>query len=154
MSIKKNALITLGVGMLLSFSAFGAEEEYQKGYQIYKKICASCHVEEVSPEEIAKIRESVKAGEKPPFKAPPMSEVSARVKKFYPDEESFVNFVKDYITSPSKKKGVCLPMAYKLFGVMPAIGKNMKEEDKEAVAVWLYRRYDETWEEFIKKHPH
>jgi len=45
-------------------------------------------------------------------------------------------------------------MAYKLFGVMPAIGKNMKEEDKEAVAIWLYRRFDETWEEFIKKHPH
>lgn len=146
--------LILGMGMLTVLSAYSAEEEFQKGYHIYQKICAACHLESVTPEEMAKIRESVKAGKKPPFKAPPMSEVSARVKKFYPDEEAFVNFVKDYITNPSKKKGVCLPMAYKLFGVMPAIGKNMKEEDKEAVAIWLYRRFDETWEEFIKKHPH
>ena len=145
----------LGVGMLaLNLSAIGAEEEFQRGYHIYQKICAACHVETVKPEEFAKIREHVKAGKKPPFKAPPMSEVSARVKKFYPDEEAFVNFVKDYITNPSKEKGVCMPMAYKLFGVMPAIGKNMKDEDKEAVAIWLYRRFNDSWEEFIKKHPH
>ncbi|WP_457622798.1 c-type cytochrome [Persephonella sp.] len=146
--------LMLGVGVFFAGSVYSAEEEFERGYHIYQKICASCHLETVTPEEIAKIRENMRAGKKPPFKAPPMSEVSARVKKFYPDEEAFVNFVKDYITNPSRKKGVCMPKAYKLFGVMPAIGKNMKEEDKEAVAIWLYRRFDESWEEFIKKHPH
>ncbi len=145
----------LGISILvLPILSARAEDIVQKGYGIYQRTCSSCHVETVSPEKIAKIREIVKAGGKPPFKAPPMSEVSARVKKFYPEEEKFVNFVKDYITNPSKDKGVCLPMAYKLFGVMPPIGKGMSEEDKEAVAVWLYRRFKDTWEEFIRKHPH
>lgn len=33
--------------------------------------------------------------------------MSARVKKFYPEEEDFVRFVVDYITNPSKEK-VCV----------------------------------------------
>ncbi len=131
-----------------------AEDIFERGYGVYKKTCSSCHPETVSPEKMAKIRDVIKSGGNPPFKAPPMSEVSARVKKFYPTEDKFVSFVKDYITNPSKEKGVCLPMAYKIFGVMPPIGKGMSEEEKEAVAVWLYRRFGESWEEFIKKHPH
>ncbi len=108
----------------------------------------------MSPEEMKKLREFVSQGKKPPIKAPPMSEVSARVKKFYPSEREFVEFVKDYITDPSREKGVCMPMAYKLFGVMPPIGRTLSEEEKEAVAIWLYRNFKESWEEFIKKHPH
>ena len=131
-----------------------SKEEIKFGYQVYKKSCAACHWETVKPEQIRDIRKTVRAGGRPPFGAPPMSEVSARVKKFYPTEEKFVAFVKDYITNPSREKGVCMPMAYKIFGVMPPIGKGLSEEEKEAVAKWLYHRYKLTWEEFMKKHPH
>ncbi|MDQ7081747.1 MAG: c-type cytochrome [Aquificota bacterium] len=124
------------------------------GYSVYKRSCSACHLEKVSPEKLASIRKIVKSGGKPPLKAPPMSEVSARVKKFYPTEEGFVRFVKDYITNPSREKGVCLPMAYKLFGVMPPVGRTLSEEEKEAVARWLYRNFKESWEEFIEKNPH
>ena len=124
------------------------------GYEVFKKSCSTCHRESMAPEEIAGIREVVKRTGKPPIKAPPMSEVSARVKKFYPTEEKFVQFVKDYITNPSKDKGVCLPMAYKLFGVMPPVGRSLSEEDREAVARWLYRNFSDSWEEFIEKNPH
>jgi len=65
-----------------------------------------------------------------------------------------VRFVSDYITNPSREKGVCLPMAYKVFGVMPPIGRTLSEEEKEAVSLWLYRNFKYTWEEFIEKHPH
>jgi len=108
----------------------------------------------VSPEKLAQIEKIVKSGGKPPLKAPPMSEVSARVKKFYPEEERFVEFVKDYITNPSREKGVCLPMAFKIFGVMPPIGRTLSEEEREAVAYWLYHRFTDSWEEFIRKNPH
>ncbi len=128
--------------------------EIEKGHQIYKNVCSACHWETVKPEEIKNIKKTVMAGGRPPFNAPPMAEVSARVKKFYPTEEKFVSFVKDYITNPSREKGVCMPMAFKVFGVMPPIGKNMKEEDKEAVAKWLYHRFNMSWEEFMKKNPH
>ncbi len=146
------ALTHLAVLLVFTFSF--ADQLFEKGYEVFKKSCSTCHRESMSPQEIAKIRETVKKTGKPPIKAPPMSEVSARVKKFYPTEEKFIAFVKDYITNPSREKGVCLPMAYKLFGVMPPIGRTLSEEEKEAVSYWLYHRFSDSWEEFIKKHPH
>ncbi len=144
--------VLAGVGVLST--DVRSEDVVSRGFEVFKRSCASCHPISVPPEKIAKIKEVIKKGGKPPIKAPPMEEVSARVKKFYPDEESFVRFVSDYITNPSREKGVCLPMAYEIFGVMPAVGKGMSEEDKRAVSVWLYRNFKYTWEEFIEKHPH
>ena len=140
--------------LLLTLSVSFAGEFKDKGYEVFRKTCSTCHLESVSPEKLRNIRKVVKSGGKPPLKAPPMSEVSARVKKFYPEEEEFVEFVKDYITNPSREKGVCLPMAYKLFGVMPPIGRTLSEEEKEAVSFWLYHRFTDSWEEFIEKNPH
>ncbi len=156
----KKILLGIGIVGAIAFSCQVKSQEQtikptiEKGYQIYKNKCAACHWETVSPEQVKDIRKTVMRGGRPPFGAPPMSEVSARVKKFYPTEEKFVAFVKDYITNPSREKGVCMPMAYKVFGVMPPIGKSMTEEEKEAVAKWLYHRYKMTWEEFMRKHPH
>ena len=140
--------------VVLAISLSFAGDVVDRGYEIYKRSCSSCHLESVSPDKLAKIQEVVKSGGKPPIKAPPMSEVSARVKKFYPREEDFVAFVKDYITNPSKEKGVCLPMAYKIFGVMPPIGRSLSDEEREAVARWLYHNFKESWEEFIRNNPH
>ncbi len=140
--------------VVLAISLSFAGDVVDKGYEVYKRSCSSCHLERISPDKLAKIQEVVKSGGKPPIKAPPMSEVSARVKKFYPREEDFVAFVKDYITNPSREKGVCLPMAYKIFGVMPPIGRSLSEEEREAVARWLYHNFKESWEEFIRNNPH
>lgn len=148
------------IGLLFGVPLFASPQEdlLKKGYEVYKKHCSACHREYISHEEIRKIRERVMKGERPPLAAPPMNEVSARVKHFFPDELDFVEFVKDYITNPSREKGVCMPMAFKLFGVMPPIGKNLSEEEKEAVAYWLYHNYKESWREFRKrmrgKHKH
>ncbi|EDP75187.1 c-type cytochrome [Hydrogenivirga sp. 128-5-R1-1] len=146
---------TLTYILLLTSVAFaGSKELLEKGEEVFRKSCSTCHLESVSPEKLKGIRDVVKSGGKPPLKAPPMSEVSARVKKFYPEEEKFIEFVKDYITNPSREKGVCLPMAYKLFGVMPPIGRTLSEGEKEAVSFWLYHRFTDSWEEFIEKNPH
>ena len=155
----KKILLTLGIVSAITvgcqnWPSPSPEAEIKRGYIIYKNNCSMCHWETVSPEQIRNIRKMVKEGKKPPFQAPPMSEVSARVKKFHPTEREFVDFVKDYITNPSKDKGVCLPMAYKIFGVMPPIGKNMSDDSKKAVAKWLYYRFKMSWEEFMEKHPH
>jgi hypothetical protein len=43
-----------------------------------------------------------------------------------------------------------MPMAFKLFGVMPPVGKGMSEEEKKAVALWLYYNFNDRWEDFAK----
>ncbi len=139
--------------LLVSGLAF-SEDILGRGYEVFKRSCSTCHRETMTPQELAEVRDTVMKGGKPPIKAPPMSEVSARVKKFYPTEEEFVKFVKDYITNPSREKSVCLPRALKLFGVMPPVGRVLSDEEREAVARWLFHRFSDTWEEFIKKHPH
>ena len=143
--------LLLGLSITLPLFASPNEELMKKGYEVYKKNCSACHREYVSHEEVMKFRKMAMMGKRPPIAAPPMNEVSLRVKHFYPDEVDFIEFVKDYITNPSREKGVCMPMAYKLFGVMPPIGKTLSEEEKEAVAYWLYHRYKGSWEEFMGK---
>ena len=118
------------------------------GYQVYKKYCASCHMDKVSIEKMKEIENKVKEGKNIPIKAPPFPEVSARIKYFYPEKQKFVEFVVDYITNPSTEKAKCMPMAIKRFGVMPPIGKKLTEEEKLEVAVWLYENYKKRWEDF------
>lgn len=137
-------LKALFVGVL----AFATSSFAVDGFEVYKKYCSSCHLSEITMEKMKEIESMVKAGKKPPIKAPPFPEVSARIKHFYPKKEDFVKFVVDYITNPSAEKAKCLPMALKKFGVMPPIGKNMTEEEKLAVASWLYDNYNKKWEEF------
>ncbi|RUM29928.1 MAG: cytochrome c [Aquifex sp.] len=141
----------LGLTFVLPIFAIPSEELMKKGYEVFKKSCSACHVEYMSHEEIRQVRMRVMKGEKPPIQAPPMNEVALRVKHFYPEEEDFIEFVKNYITEPMREKGVCMPMAFKLFGVMPPIGKGLSEEEKEAVAYWMYHRYEGSWEEMIRK---
>jgi len=121
-----------------------------KGYQVYLQNCAACHRMRISKEEEMKFRKMAQSGVKPPIKAPPMNEISARLKVFFPKEQDFVNFVTDYITNPSREKGKCLPMAFKMFGVMPAIGASLTDDEKKAVALWLYHNFNDKWSDFSK----
>ena len=124
----------------------------EKGYRVYQENCSICHREKASLWEFLKARLNVLSGRRPEnIDAPPMNLVSARIKEFYPHELDFVEFVKDYITNPSKQKGVCQPAAYAFFGTMPPIGQGMAEEDKEAVALWMYYRYSDIWHDVFKR---
>jgi len=126
----------------------------KRGYEVFKKYCQSCHMEYATAEQMKEVVSIIRSGGKPPIAAPPMNEVAARVKHFFPEEEDFIEFVVDYITEPAREKGVCKPKAYEVFGVMPPIGKSMSEEDKKAVAYWMYHRYQQTWEEMMRLHRH
>ena len=80
------------------------------------------------------------------MKAPAMEMVSLRLKKMTGSKEEFLSFVKDYIQNPSQDKGYCMPRAYENFGVMPAIGQGMSEEEREVIALWLYTRFKGSWD--------
>ncbi len=135
---------------------FGAEDVdikvLERGKRVFQENCSMCHMEEASLLDFLMARLNVLNKRRPEnIDAPPMNLVSARIKEFYPNELEFVEFVKDYITHPSREKGVCQPAAYAFFGIMPPIGQGMSDDDKEAVALWMYYRYSELWHEVFQK---
>jgi len=100
------------------------------GKTVFEKYCLSCHLEKSRVDE-----------DKAVLKAPPMNRVSQRLKMNTTSKQEFISFVKDYIQNPSREKGFCRPRAYERFGTMPPIGKAMSQEERQLVAVWLYRHF-------------
>jgi len=125
--------------MLLATSLFAVD-----GYEVYKKNCMICHVEMMTHKEALKNLNKLVA--------PPMVEVSERLKENIQtaDEEDDVNrylfilFVKDYIVNPNLDNSMCNSGAIEKFGTMPSLKGKLKETEKQAVAEWLYDRYENT----------
>ena len=113
------------------------------GYEVYKKNCMSCHVEMMTKKEVMKNMKDMKA--------PPMVEVSNRLKeniKTTDDEDDvnrylFILFVKDYIINPNLDNSMCHPGALERFGTMPSLKGKVSNEEAQAVAEWLYNRYED-----------
>ncbi|MDO9305589.1 MAG: c-type cytochrome [Sulfuricurvum sp.] len=112
------------------------------GYSLYKNNCMKCHAEMMTKAEVMKSFGSLKA--------PPMVEVSNRLKAniHIVDEDKDVKrrvviaFIKDYIDNPSIQYSMCEPMALEKFGVMPSLKGKLNNKQKEAVAAWIYDRYE------------
>jgi hypothetical protein len=126
--------------LLLATAAlsFGAE-----GYEIYQKHCMSCHVEMISKSETKKVFKTLKA--------PPMVEVSNRLKEnivIAEDDDDIhrrlvILFIKDYIENPSLDHSMCHPMAIERFGIMPSLKGKLNADELDAVAAWVYDRYED-----------
>ena len=145
--------------LILGFVSLGADS----GEDVYKAKCASCHamkgmmdktqmqamrqkMQNASQEEKMAMRQKMmQKMAKSDMKAPPMSMVSKRLKMMLTTRKDFIAFVEDYIQNPSQKKGFCMPMAYKRFGTMPPIGKQLTKEERVAVASWLYDNFKGLW---------
>ena len=112
------------------------------GYEVYKKNCASCHVEMMKKSEMMKKFKTLKA--------PPMIQVALRLKAniiIKNDDEDvhrhlFMLFVKNYIVNPNLDYIMCHPQAIDTFGIMKSI-KGLSEDEKQAVAYWIYDRYED-----------
>ena len=131
--MKKTFLLSL----LLSASLFAMD-----GYDVYKKNCQSCHIELISKENTMKNMSRMKA--------PPMVEVSSRLKENIrtTDEEDevdrhlFILFVKDYILHPNLDFSMCHAGALEKFGTMPSLKGKVTPAEANAVSIWLYDRYE------------
>lgn len=112
------------------------------GYTLYQNNCMKCHAEMMTKAEVMKSFGTLKA--------PPMVEVSNRLKANIRimDEDKDVKrrviiaFIKDYIDNPSIQYSMCEPMALEKFGVMPSLKGKLNNEQKEAVAQWVYDHYE------------
>ncbi len=114
----------------------------EDGYGVYQKHCQQCHVEMMEKKEVIRSLGSLKA--------PPMVEVSHRLKEnvIIADEDDDVKrrviiaFVKDYIENPNIQYSMCHPMAIEKFGIMPSLKGKLSDEERQAVAEWVYDRYE------------
>jgi len=112
------------------------------GYEVYKKNCSNCHVESISKNEFVKNISKMKA--------PPMIEVANQIKTHIVikgDDEDVhrkvvILFIKNYIENPNLEYSLCNPPAIERFGVMPSQKGKLLEAEKEAVAEWIYDRYE------------
>ena len=133
--MKKSLLMSV----LIATSLFAVD-----GYEVYKKNCMVCHIEMMTHEEALKNLNKLVA--------PPMVEVSERLKENIQtrDEEDDVNrylfilFVKDYIVNPNLDNSMCNSGAIEKFRTMPSLKGKLQEKEKQAVAQWLYDRYENT----------
>ena len=153
--IMKKYMVSL---LLLASSLFALG-----GEEVYTKHCASCHTKDMmmnmdtrmnwrqkmqnsnQEERQAMRQEMMQKMQNKNMKAPSMPMISMRIKHMTDSKDDFVNFVIDYIQNPNQEKGYCMPMAYKRFGVMPAVGKGMSEEERNLVAQWLYDNFKGSW---------
>jgi hypothetical protein len=112
------------------------------GYEVYTKNCQSCHLQEPKKDWVLKNLDKMKA--------PPMIEVSSRLKDQIVvkngDEDVqralIITFVKDYIVHPDIEKSFCHLGAIDKFDVMPPIGRALSVPERQAVAEWLYDFYE------------
>jgi len=112
------------------------------GYEVYKNNCSACHIENISRSEFVKNISTMKA--------PPMVEVSSQLKSYISikgDDEDVhrqlvILFIKNYIDNPQLDYSLCNPGALERFGVMPSQKGKLNEAEKQAVAEWIYDRYN------------
>ena len=79
-----------------------------------------------------------------------MVEVSNRLKEniIVKDDEDdihrylFILFVKDYIINPQLDNSMCHAGAIERFKVMPSLKGKVNAQERQAVAEWLYDRYE------------
>jgi mono/diheme cytochrome c family protein len=114
------------------------------GYVVYQKKCQMCHVERMNKNEALKKFKTLKA--------PPMNEVSARMKENIltkgDDEEVLrelrLTFMRDYIINPSIDKSMCHMGALDKFDVMPSQKGKLTDAELHAVTEWVLDNYEGT----------
>ena len=142
--MKKIALSLLLLGTTFVTTSMAKDID---GYDIYKKNCQICHIEMITKAETLKRFKTLKA--------PPMIEVSHQLKDqiiIKQDDEdvhrfTVVSFIKEYLKKPSIDYSMCNPGALDHFGIMPSQG-HLSDEKRQAVAEWIYDRYEDVETDF------
>ena len=125
MKIKNITLFTL-----LATSALLA----QSGEALFTTNCASCHTTVVGVNE---------SGGKvtPIYEAPYAKDVINKLKSEAKTKKAFVDFIKDYINEPDKRKSLYGKKAIKDFGLMPSLKGAMTDSESTVLAEYMYSDY-------------
>jgi len=113
----------LALVMMVPFSA-----QADEGKKVYDEVCSKCHVLKMGwqIEDMSKLS------------APPFPGVVRAVRGVFNNEAQFVEFVSTYIQNPTRIRSRVKDAIPQRFGLMPNIGADLTQEQREAVAKWMY----------------
>lgn len=106
------------------------------GEELIEQKCAKCHNLDMPPKSYENEI------------APSMMAVTFHLKDFIKSanpsehEAKIVDFVKDYVIEPSRKKSFCDKESLDSYGVMPSQKGNVTQDELEAIAHYMYQNYD------------
>ncbi len=130
--------------ILLTLTLLGSTllADTSAGEKVYQKVCASCHIQMMTPAQAQKNLKNMKA--------PPMNEVSQQLKnniKIVDDIDDDIHravvvaFIKDYVLNPNLDASMCNAGAIEKFGLMPSQKGQLSAQELDDVAKWVYDFY-------------
>jgi cytochrome c len=122
--MKQKLLLLSLLGSTLLF----ANEQSMTPQDLFSQKCSACHSMQrpSSPENVI---------------APALNGVMRHLKMRYPNQESAVAFIKDYVLNPSQEKAICMPQKIQRFGLMPSQKGNVTTEELTIIANWMFEHY-------------
>ncbi len=102
---------------------------------LFNKHCAGCHATILGVNEAGGKVTNI-------YGAPYAKDVIDKLKTETKTKEAFVDFIKDYINEPDKRKSLYGGKAIKKFGLMPSLKGAMTDSESSGLAEYLYHKYD------------
>ncbi len=112
------------------------EKSIQSEEVLFDTHCADCHATILGVNEAGGKVTNV-------YGAPYAKDVIDKLKAETKTKEAFVEFIKDYINEPDKRKSLYGEKAIKKFGLMPSLKGVMTESEVNELAEYLYHKYDQ-----------
>jgi mono/diheme cytochrome c family protein len=118
------------MGCLVAVGSLYAQD--RSGHELFNQYCAKCHADVIEMEEeggeIIYITKD----------APYVQNVVKKLKSKTKSKDEFINYIKDYIQEPNKRKSLYGKRAIKKFGIMPSLKGIMSDEEITKLATYLY----------------
>ncbi|QFR42470.1 c-type cytochrome [Sulfurimonas xiamenensis] len=103
--------------------------------ELFNKYCAECHITVLGVDESGGKITNIHG-------APYAKDVIHKLKTETKTKEEFVDFIKDYINEPDRRKSIYGKKAIKQFGLMPSLKGAMTDSESSGLAEYLYHKYD------------
>ncbi len=128
------------LSILLIFTACSNQTQthHYNGEKLTQEKCAACHNLDMPP----KTSDTEKA--------PPLYTVTVHLKEWMAEganpsdvESKFTSFVKSYVIYPDRDNSYCTKEMLDKYGLMPSQKGNVTEEELDAIAQYIFNRYDQ-----------
>ncbi|MDH3355053.1 MAG: cytochrome c [Chromatiales bacterium] len=120
-----------------AFSASVNAQSNEKGREIFKSLCMTCHKIERSPQQVA----------------PPIFAMKDHYLRKHPDKASFVHAVTNWLIKPSKDKAL-MPGAIRKFNLMPKPAVSTDEAAQVATFLFELNLNEPDWYQKHYKQDH
>ena len=126
---------TLVLILLFLIGCSDTPQHHLDGKKLIEQKCAQCHNIDLPPKTYDN------------EVAPPMMAVAFHLRAFVPARSesdkipNAINFVKEYVISPSASKSYCDKESLKSYGVMPSQKGKVTQEELQAIAEYMFKHF-------------